>query len=71
MKSLVSPAVGDGEYLRRPSAAHGQPALCAYIEHQNANECINLPSQIGYDGSNIDFVFYEKPNSEAHARESL
>ena len=59
VKSLVGPAVGDGESLRRPSVAHGEPALRAYIERQDRNEFINLASQIGYDGSNIDFVFYE------------
>ena len=46
---FVSPAVGDGEYLRRPSAAHGEPALRAYIERQDQNKFINLASQIGYD----------------------
>ena len=59
VKSLVGPAVGDGEFLRRPSATHGEPALRAYIELQDRNEFINLASQIGYNGSNIDFVFYE------------
>ena len=59
VKSLVGPAVGDGESLRRPSVAHGEPALRAYIERQDRNEFINLASQIGYDGRNIDFVFYE------------
>ena len=57
MKSLVGPAVGDGGYTRRPSAAHSEPALRACIEHQDRNEFINFASQIGYDGSNIDFVF--------------
>ena len=59
VKSLVGPAVGDGESLRLPSVAHGEPALRAYIERQDRNEFINLASQIGYDGRNIDFVFYE------------
>ena len=59
VKSLVGHAVGDGEYLGLPSAAHGEPALRAYIERQGRNEFINLASQIHYDSSNIDFVFYE------------
>ena len=59
VKSLVGPAVGDGEYLRRPSVARGEPALPAYIERQDSNEFINLASQIGYDGSYINIVFYE------------
>ena len=28
LKFLVGSAVGDGEYIRRPSAAHGEPAFC-------------------------------------------
>ena len=59
VKSPVGPALGDGKYLRRPSAAHGKPALRAYIKRQDSNEFINLASRIGFDGSNIDFVFYE------------
>ena len=57
VKSLVGPAVGDGESLRRPSVAHGEPALRAYIERQDRNKYINLASQIGYNGSYsyIDF----------------
>ena len=53
VRSLLGPAVGDGEYLRRPSVAHGEPALRACIDRQDRNEFINLASQIGYDGSNI------------------
>ena len=56
MKSLVGPAVGNGEYLMRPSVAHGEPALRTCSERQDGNEFINLASQIGYDGSNIDFT---------------
>ena len=59
VKSFVGPAVGDGESLRRPSAAQGEPALRAYIERQDRNEFIYLTSLIGYDGSNIDFLLYE------------
>ena len=59
VKWLVGPAVGDGKSFRRPSAANGEPALRTYIERQDKNEFINLASQIGYDGGNIDFVFCE------------
>ena len=31
----------------------------AYLERQGRNEYINLASQIGYNGNNIAFVFYE------------
>ena len=30
-----------------------------YLDRQGRNEYINLASQIGYDGHNIAFVFYE------------
>ena len=40
VKSLVGPAVGNGEYLRRLSAGHGKPALRVYIERQDRNEFI-------------------------------
>ena len=53
VKSPVDPAVGDGKYLRRPSAARGEAALRAFIERQDRNEFINLVSPIGYDDSNI------------------
>ena len=33
--------------------------LHAYLERQGRNEYINLASQMGYDGSNLAFVFYE------------
>ena len=33
--------------------------LHAYLERQGRNEYINLASKIGYDGSNLAFVFYE------------
>ena len=33
--------------------------LRTYLDRQGRNEYINLASQIGYDGSNIAFVFYE------------
>ena len=59
VKPVVGPNVGDGEYLARPSATNGEPALRAYNERQDRNKFINLASQIGYDGSNIDFVFQE------------
>ena len=31
----------------------------AYLEHQGRNENINLATQVGYDGANIAFVFFE------------
>ena len=37
VKSLVGRAVGDGESLKRPSVAHGEPALRANIKRQDRN----------------------------------
>ena len=34
-------------------------ALHTYLERQGRNEYINLASQIGYDGTNSAFIFYE------------
>ena len=33
--------------------------LHAHLERQDRNECVNLACQMGYDGSNLAFVFYE------------
>ena len=33
--------------------------LRTYLDRRGRNEYITLASQIGYDGSNIAFVFYE------------
>ena len=43
-KSVVRSDVGNGEYLGRPSAAHGESALHAYIERQDRNQFTNLAS---------------------------
>ena len=37
----------------------GETTLHTYLERQGRNEFINLATQIGYDGKNIAFVFYE------------
>ena len=44
-----------------PVASESNPnaALSAYLERQGRNEYINLASQVGYDGANIAFVFFE------------
>ena len=44
-----------------PVASESNPnvALNAYLERQGRNEYINLATQVGYDGSNIAFVFLE------------
>ena len=38
---------------------NSESVLTAYVERQGRNEFINLASQIGFDGGNIAFVFYE------------
>ena len=45
---------------RRSSApSNNEMALHEYLQRQGRNEYINLASQIGYDGQNIAFIFYE------------
>ena len=41
------------------AAASSTPVFKKYLERQGRNELINLAAQIGYDGRNIAFVFYE------------
>ena len=44
-----------------PVASESNPnaALNAYLERQGRNEYINLATQVGYDGANIAYVFFE------------
>ena len=41
------------------AAAPSNSVFEKYLERQGRNEFINLATQIGYDGRNIAFVFYE------------
>ena len=41
------------------TAESSEVALHTYLERQGRNEYINLASQIGYDGTNSAFIFYE------------
>ena len=41
------------------SESNPSAALNAYLERQGRNEYINLAIQVGYDGANIAFVFFE------------
>ena len=47
--------------VNTPVASESNPnaALNAYLERQGRNEYINLATQVGYDGANIAFVFFE------------
>ena len=47
--------------VNSPVASESNPnaALNAYLERQGRNEYINLATQVGYDGANIAFVFFE------------
>ena len=47
--------------MNTPVASESNPnaALNAYLERQGRNEYINLATQVGYDGTNIAFVFFE------------
>ena len=38
---------------------HTSSAVHNYLERQGRNECINLASQIAYNGNNLAFVFFE------------
>ena len=54
--------MGTDSSLRGKYAAQGddtRSALHSYLERQGRNEYINLASQVGYDGTNIAFVFFE------------
>ena len=42
-----------------PSSSTGEATLITYLERQGRNEFIGLANQIGYDGKNIAFVFFE------------
>ena len=42
-----------------PTVGNNDLILRFYLDRQGRNEYINLASQIGYDGSNMAFVFYE------------
>ena len=47
--------------MDEPVASESNPnaALNAYLVRQGRNEYINLATQVGYDGANIAFVFFE------------
>ena len=47
--------------VERPTttANNSDSVLNAYLERQGRNEFINLASQIGFDGTNIAFAFYD------------
>ena len=49
----------DTRRLTSGSLNSNELAFHAYLERQGRNEYINLASQIGYNGNNIAFVFYE------------
>ena len=54
--------MGNDSSLRGKYAAQGDDThstLHAYLERQGRNEYISLASQVGYDGTNIAFVFFE------------
>ena len=58
----------------KPSPIYRQDlALRTYLDHQSRSEFINLASQIGCDGKNMTFVFYEnqirKLMDESHCNE--
>ena len=55
---LPTDALGRG--CHKPSPIYRQDlALRTYLDRQSRSEFINLASQIGYNGKNMTFVFYE------------
>ena len=42
-----------------PSSSTGEATLITYLERQGRNEFIGLANEIGYNGKNIAFVFFE------------
>ena len=47
------------QLCERPVVSSEKSLFKEYLDRQGRNEYINLASQIGYDGHNIAFVFYE------------
>ena len=47
------------QLCERPVVSSEKSVFKEYLDRQGRNEYINLASQIGYDGHNIAFVFYE------------
>ena len=45
--------------IMHPAQKNDDSIFKAYLDRQGRNEYVNLASQIGYDGKNIAFVFYE------------
>ena len=60
---LPTDALGRG--CLKPSPIYREDlALRTYLDSQSRSEFINLASQIGYDGKNMSFVFYENQISK-------
>ena len=54
------PTYALGRGCLKPSPIHSEDlAWRTYLDRQSRSELINLASQIGYDGNNMIFVFYE------------
>ena len=54
-----STLVPKSENAMHPAQKNDDSIFKAYLDWQGRNEYVNLASQIGYDGKNIAFVFYE------------
>ena len=46
-------------HSKADSSACAEEIFKTYLDRQGRNEYVNLASEIGYDGNNIAFVFYE------------
>ena len=53
------PAASERGPTRSGATSNQENVFNTYLKRQSRNEYINLANQIGYDGTNIAFVFYE------------
>ena len=58
-EALPRIASNTAQLCERPVVSSETSVFKEYLDRQGRNEYINLASQIGYDGHNIAFVFYE------------
>ena len=58
-EALPRVASNTAQLRERPVVSSEKSVFKEYLDRQGRNEYLNLASQIGYDGHNIAFVFYE------------
>ena len=58
-EGVLMPAASAREPTCSGATSNQENVFNTYLERLSRNEYINLATQIGYDGTNIAFVFYE------------